>query len=77
MTIQVLADNRDSRGAEHEQAQPMVRPGRAVLAGIQDRRASLGTGSLASSQAGLRPQYARAGPWYSAESRRLPKQVDR
>jgi hypothetical protein len=30
-------------------------------------RASLGTGSLRSSQAGLRPQYARAGPLCSAE----------
>jgi hypothetical protein len=29
------------------------------------------TGS-GSSQAGLRPQYARAGPWYSTESNKLP-----
>jgi hypothetical protein len=36
------------------------------------KRASLGSGYLANSLAGLRPQYARAGPWYSAESNKLP-----
>jgi hypothetical protein len=36
------------------------------------KRASLGTGSSASSQAGLGPQHARAGPWYSAEPSKLP-----
>ena len=36
------------------------------------KRASLGGGSFASSQPELRPQYARAGPWYGPESNRLP-----
>ncbi len=36
------------------------------------KKTSLGSGSLVSSQAGLGPQDARAGPWYSAESSKLP-----
>jgi hypothetical protein len=46
----------------------MARPRRAALADIQERGQSLESGSSASSLAGLGPQYARAGPWYSAES---------
>jgi len=36
------------------------------------KKASLGSGSLVSSQAELRPQYARAGTWYDPESNNLP-----
>jgi hypothetical protein len=43
-----------------------------LLAYSTRKRASLGSGSLASSQAGLGLQYARAGTWSSAEASRLP-----
>jgi hypothetical protein len=36
------------------------------------KETSLGNGASRNSQAGLRPQYALARPWYSAESNKLP-----
>ena len=47
----------------------MGRHGRAVLAGIRGQVLSR---SPASSQPGLQPQYARAGPWYGPKSRKHP-----
>ena len=47
----------------------MGRHGRAVFADIRGQVLSR---SPASSQPGLQPQYAHAGPWYGLESRKHP-----
>ncbi|KAI9861205.1 MAG: hypothetical protein M1813_005378 [Trichoglossum hirsutum] len=56
-----LNEDEQGRSSKHS---AMARPRRSALTYRHTRKkASLGSGSLASSRAGLGPQYARAGTW--------------
>ena len=61
-----------SRRFEHEDKYPMGSYRRAALGGMEEGGQALGAGSSKSSQAGLMPQYARAGAWSVPEASRLP-----